>query len=191
MIYGLLLAVIPLLITIIVVWLLLKRYRARHLEAVERREETLEKHGDPSDIYYYYCRALQASRMQHDEMLLVAGRIPRATKQQKTAAAPSFGHSSCSSSTSQLLQDTCSVFTECVQASDTRQEDIIVIGLQPGIQRVQMEERILPDEQTACRCEACSIQERCCSEHSIKKSFRSFEQLTGYYNNNNINNAMP
>ena len=102
--------------------------------------------------------------MQHDEMLLVTGEIPRATKQQ---TAPSFGHSSCSSST---RHDACSVFTECVQASDTRQEDELVIGLQPGIQRVQMEERM--NRQPADVRPAAEW--RCCSEHSIKKSFQIF-----------------
>ena len=191
MIFGLLLAAIPLLITIFVGWLLLKRYKARAVEQKQRREETLEKHGDSSDIYYYYCQALQESRMQHNESLLVTGEIPRATKQQKTSAAPSFGHSSCSSSTS---HDTCSVFTECVQASDTRQEDELVIGLHPGIQRVQMEERIPPGppgELTIGMKPAAFKSGAVVVETNLSKSrFRSFEQLTGYYNNNN-NNAMP
>ena len=147
------LVLLLILITIVVVWFLLERYRARRLEATARHshEETFEKHVDSSDIPYYYYQALKESRMQHDKSLLVTGEIPRATctLQQKTADTPSFryskSHSSCSS---QLLRDTCSVFTQCVQASDTRLEDELVIGLQPGIQLIRIEETIPPDETT-------------------------------------------
>ena len=155
------LVLLLILITIVVVWFLLERYRARRLEATARHshEETFEKHVDSSDIPYYYYQALKESRMQHDKSLLVTGEIPRATctLQQKTADTPSFryskSHSSCcskshSSCSSQLLRDTCSVFTQCVQASDTRLEDELVIGLQPGIQLIRIEETIPPDETT-------------------------------------------
>ncbi len=196
MILGLL-PVLLLLITIMV-RLLLERHIARRLEAAgHRREETLEKHSDPpsDDIPYYYCQALQESRMQSDETLFVTGRIPRATLQQKTDAdAPSFGHctsySSCSSA-SQLLHDTCSIFTECSQSSDTRLEGELVIGLQ-GI-GLRIEERIPPDGQAiALKPTACTsgVVDTILLDTQLSKSrFRSF---TGYYqyNNNNYSNAL-
>ena len=169
---------LPVLVLLITVWLLVERYRARRFNATKHRR-LLEKHGDPSDIpYYYSCHPLQESRTQSDETLLVTGRLPM---QQKTADVPSFGPHCNSYSCSSTSHETCSMFSECGQSSDTRLEDTLVIGLQVPVER----EMIPPGEQAIGMTPATC----CCSGHSsIKKfDFRPFVHPTGYYQYDNNN----